>query len=127
LDRHLLAQIGVTWDLERTLKRKFEAVITKQNSGSFFTVDDSVAAGASDFDKSQQLSTSGAQRIQYQSVKDNNFNRIQQSLESGSGPGVGGFKSSFPDHSKSSKKIFDVCPFCVGGIEGGCLYPCPAL
>jgi hypothetical protein len=45
-------------------------------------VDDFVLRKASDFNKSQQLSTSGLQQIQYQSLKNLKF---KQELESGSG------------------------------------------
>ena len=41
---------------------------------------------ASGFNKSQQLSTSGSQQVQHQSVTNRNFNRFQCGLESGSEP-----------------------------------------
>jgi len=63
------------------------------------TVDDFVLLKASRFNKSQQLSMSGSQQIQYQSLKNLKFQRFQYALESGSGPGGRRFKSSLPDHS----------------------------
>jgi hypothetical protein len=60
------------------------------------TVDDFVSVKASDFNKTQQLSTSGSQQVQYQSVINNKFQQIY-GLESGSGPGGRRFKSSLPD------------------------------
>jgi hypothetical protein len=48
-----------------------------QERGSVYkTVDDFVAAKASDFNKSQQLSTSGLQQVQYQSVRNNKFQQV---------------------------------------------------
>ena len=39
----------------------------------YLAVDDFVAAKASDFNKSQQRSTSGMQQVQYQLVRNNKF------------------------------------------------------
>jgi hypothetical protein len=51
-------------------------------------VDDFVAARACDFNKSQLLSTRSPQHIQYQSLRKDKFQQVQQGLESGSGPGA---------------------------------------
>lgn len=54
----------------------------------FATVDDFVAAKASDINKSQQLATSGLQQVQRQSFVSNKFQQVSMRLESGLGPGV---------------------------------------
>jgi len=54
--------------------------------GTLAAVDDFVAVKASDFNKSQQQSTSGLQRIQYQLVGNSKFQQVSIRLESGSGP-----------------------------------------
>jgi hypothetical protein len=63
-------------------------------------VDDFVAAKASDFNKSQQLSMSGVQQIQYQSVKNRRF--LQTSIRVGiwfGTKGVGGSNPLSPTNS----------------------------
>src|SRR6266851_1473261 len=58
-------------------------------------VDEFVTLKASNFNQPQQLSTSGSQQVQYQSVtKQRIFSRFQSPLGSSSGPGGRRFKSS---------------------------------
>jgi hypothetical protein len=54
--------------------------LVRNTTSNFRAVDDFVAAKASDFNESQQLSTSGMQQVQYQSLKNNSFQQSSTGL-----------------------------------------------
>jgi len=60
-------------------------------------VDDFVAARAQDFNKVQQDKALSRKRFNINRLPTTKFNRFQQRLERGSGPGGRRFKSSLPD------------------------------
>ena len=73
-------------------------------------VDDFVAVKAFDLNKSQQLSTSGLQEVQYQSVRNNKFQ--QASIRSGIWFGTRG------STRHSSRNSFRFTDEKVEGVEG---------
>ena len=78
------------WSLKDFGTRFSPAAPTQEGPRAFQLVDDFCAEKASDFNQLQQLSTSGSQQVQHQSLTD--LNRFRCALASGSGPGARGFK-----------------------------------
>jgi hypothetical protein len=83
----------------RIMTESFEASNIESIRRRTLAVGKNVTVKASNFNESQQPSTSGSQQVQYQSV--NNFKFPQTSIRLGSGSEPGGrrFKSSLPDPS----------------------------
>ena len=89
-------------------ERKAGFTIRVPESGSgvhllfaFKNVDDFVAARAHDFNKDQQVFCCERKRFNINQLKTTKFHKLQNHVESGSGPGGRRFKSSLPDHSFS--------------------------
>ena len=77
-------------------------------------VDDFVAIKALSFNKIQQRSKRARNENKANHLESPNFRRVQQGLESGSGPGGRRFKSSLPDHSFQPVNLVNwhsfICP-----------------